>query len=326
VREGRVLGRGSTDMKGGVACIMAVFHALSGLVESSELAGRLTLALTCDEETGGRFGAGFLAEKGLLDADGCLIAEPSTPYMAILGERGLCWLRLVARGRPAHGSVPKLGRNAIRLAMEAVSALLSLDGTEVEVPEEIRAILSEAEDLAGQASELLGLPPDVLRAFVEACSRITVNLGVMRGGTKVNVVPESCEAELDVRVPPGASTSEVLVCAKRLLAGMSGVELQVINRVEPSFTSPNTGLYRALESAAREVLGAPLRRAIMPACTDAHYLRERGVPTIIYGPGCLGLAHAYDEYVPVQHLELASRVLCLAAINFLRAPPSQEEH
>lgn len=316
VRDGRVLGRGSTDMKGGVACIMAVFHALSGLLE--ELNGRLKLALTCDEETGGRLGAGYMAERGLLDADGCFIAEPSTPYLAILGERGLCWLKLVARGRPAHGSVPELGVNAIRIAMDAVNKVLALHGREVEAPGEIRDVLMGMGSLIEAASDVLGLRPEVARAFVRACSRITVNVGTIRGGTKVNMVPESCEVELDVRVPPSLSTEQVIEEAEGLLSGLGeAISLEVLARVEPSFTNTSSYLFSALKSAAEEVLGLPIEGAIMPACTDAHYLRARGIPTIIYGPGSIGLAHSYDEYVLVEHLELASRVLCAASINFL---------
>ena len=316
VRNGRVLGRGSTDMKGGVACIMAVFHVLSSVVE--EVGGQLKLVLTCDEETGGRFGAGFLAERGFLDADGCFIAEPSTPYLAILGERGLCWLRLVARGRPAHGSVPELGLNAIRLAMEATESIMGLHGREARPPSDVRDVLSGMEELVKLAPESLELEPEAIKAFVRACSRTTVNVGVIKGGTKVNVVPERCEVEFDIRVPHGSSTGQVIELVEQLLPARKGeVELEVLARVEPSFTSPSSHLFSALSSAAEEVMGFAIKKAIMPACTDAHYLRARGVPTIIYGPGSIGLAHSYDEYVLVDHLKLASRVLCLASVKFL---------
>ena len=334
IQSGRILGRGATDMKGGVACIMAVFHALSGLVD--ELGGSLVLALVCDEETGGQFGAGWLVRQGLLsDVDACLIAEPTTPYVAVLGERGVCWLRLRAKGRPGHGSVPSLGLNAIELMIDALQAIKKLEETRVELPEEAKTILSEMEELikapydllglkgikralARVAYGLLGIGKERLKAYLDACRRITTNIGLIKGGTKVNVVPEACEAEVDVRVPLGTSTGDILSRVEHLLSGLGEhVSVEPLSRVEPSFTSSSEAICRALDRAVQEIIGRRPTHALMPATTDAHHLRPAGIPTVVYGPGLLHLAHAYDEYVPVEHLELASRAICLAALYFL---------
>ena len=343
IRDGRVLGRGATDMKGGVACIMAVYHALSGLMD--ELGGSLLLALVCDEETGGRLGAGWLAERGVFDGvDACLIAEPTSPRVAILGERGICWLRLRAHGRPAHGSIPSLGLNAIEIMMKGLEALKDVEKAPVKTPEEVRAVLEEMEELVRSPYDFLGLRgvkkalariaygffglgKEKLRAYVEACKSFTMNIGIIRGGTKVNIVPEACEAEVDVRVPHGASTSYVLSLVRRILSGLPGrIEVEPIDTVEPSFTSPSEAICKALDRAVRDVVGRAPIHTLMPATTDGHYLRDRGIPTVIYGPGLAHLAHAYDEYVPIEHLELCSRAICLTAIYFVssgssRTPP-----
>ncbi|RLI06963.1 hypothetical protein DRO32_04665 [Candidatus Bathyarchaeota archaeon] len=90
---------------------------MSALVASlralETLPGSVVLALVPDEETGGEKGTGWLVEQGLLDGDACIIGEPSTIYASFVGEKGVCWLRLKARGKPAHGSLPMLGVNAI---------------------------------------------------------------------------------------------------------------------------------------------------------------------------------------------------------------------
>jgi len=336
VRDGKVLGRGATDMKGGVACIMAVYHALSGLMD--ELGGSLLLALVCDEETGGRLGTGWLAEQGLFNGvDACLIAEPTTPHVAVLGERGVCWLKLKAHGLPAHGSVPGLGLNAIELMMKALGALREIEKSPVRTPEEVRAVLEEMEELVRAPYDILGLKgvkkalakvlygflglgKERLRAYVDACRRFTMNIGVIRGGTKVNVVPEACEAEVDVRIPHGSSAGDVLALARRLLSGLPGrVDVEPLNRIDPSFTGPSEPICTALDKAVEAVVGRRPVHALMPATTDAHYLRERGIPTVIYGPGFVHLAHAYDEHVPIEHLELCSRAICLTAMCFVSA-------
>ena len=315
IRDGKVLGRGATDMKGGVACAMVVYSVLSDLVE--ELGGKLTLALTCDEETGGRLGAGWLVEKRLLDADACIVLEPTTPYAVILGERGICWLKLRAYGRPAHGSVPRLGLNAIMLMARALEKLMELDGERGEIPEEAREVLVDMER-AIEVLRTLGVGEGVQEEIVRACSRVTVNVGVIRGGTKVNVVPDYCEAEVDVRIPYGVSPDSIIERARRLISELGGkVEVEALSRVEPSFTSPRAPVCRALEEAAEDLLGCSLMRFLMPATTDARYLRARGVPTVVYGPGAVELAHSYDEHVSIEHLEHVSKVLCAASVRFL---------
>ena len=319
IQGGRILGRGATDMKGGVACIMAVFHALSGLVD--ELGGSLVLALVCDEETGGHLGTGWLVRQGLLsDVDACLIAEPTTPYMAVLGERGVCWLRLRARGRPAHGSVPSLGLNAIELMMDALRAIKELSGPVGELPDDVSHVLTEMRERRSDLKSILGLSGDRLEAYLTALCSLTINIGVVRGGTKVNIVPDECEAEVDVRIPWGSSAAGVLEMARRALSTLAEhVEIGAANLIEPSFTRPAEAICQVLDAAAEEVLGRSLAHALMPATTDAHYLRALGVPTVVYGPGLPRLAHSHDEWVPVRHLELASRVICLTAIRFLSA-------
>ena len=340
IRDGKVLGRGATDMKGGVACIMAVYHALSGLMD--ELGGSLLLALVCDEEIGGRLGAGWLTERGFFDGvDACLISEPTSPRVAILGERGICWLRLRAHGRSAHGSIPSLGQNAIEIMMNALGAMKEVEKAPVKTPEDVRTVLDEVEELVRSPYDFLGLKgvkkalariaygvfglgKEKLRAYVEACKSFTMNIGIIRGGTKVNIVPEACEAEVDVRVPHGASTSHVLSFVKRILSDLPGrIEVEPINRVEPSFTSPSEAICKALDKAVEDVVGRGPIHALMPATTDGHYLRAKGIPTVIYGPGLAHLAHAYDEYVPIEHLELCSRAICLTAIYFVSSGSSR---
>lgn len=120
IREGKILGRGATDMKGGLTSIIAAFTAISNVVE--KLPGKLILTAVPDEETGGEHGSSWLVKTGKVQGEACLIGEPSGIHGSFIGEKGLCWLRLESRGIPAHGSLPMLGENAIeKLARASVA-------------------------------------------------------------------------------------------------------------------------------------------------------------------------------------------------------------
>ena len=119
-------------------------------------------------------------------------------------------------------------------------------------------------------------------------------------------------------IPYGVSPDSIIERARRLISELGGkVEVEALSRVEPSFTGPRAPVCRALEEAAEDLLGCSLMRFLMPATTDARYLRARGVPTVVYGPGAVELAHSYDEHVSIEHLEHVSKVLCAASVRFL---------
>jgi succinyl-diaminopimelate desuccinylase len=148
---GLLWGRGAVDMKGGVAALMAAFRAMS----VADLPGRVVLALVPDEETGGAWGTRWLLEQGRLRGDGVLIAEPSGPGVATIGQRGALWLKARSRGAPAHGSLsPYAGANAILKLTDALAVFTSLAGRTGEFPADLRLMLRRSkahmETLAGK--------------------------------------------------------------------------------------------------------------------------------------------------------------------------------
>jgi len=321
VRDGRVWGRGATDMKGGLACLMFALAAIAREVE--HLPGTLLLAITPDEETGGQHGARWLVEQGLLHGDACLMAEPSTIHASVVAEKGICWLRLRAPGRPAHGSLPMLGENAIEKAARAMEVLKGLEELEVKVPEELAAVVESSRELfrllAPSLAEELGLPPEKAAGIARALDHITVNFGIIKGGTKVNMVPEACELDVDVRVPPGFRPEDVLAWVKSKLAeaSLGDVSCEVVHSSEPNYTPPSSRIFGLLRANAREIAGLDVRPIIITGGTDARFLRWRGVPTIHYGPGVLHKAHAYDEFVEVRDLKVATLVLAGTMLDFI---------
>jgi succinyl-diaminopimelate desuccinylase len=173
LRDGRLHGRGASDMKGGVAAIVL---AAERLAAEGPLAAGLELVLCAGEETGCE-GARHLAEQGALGRAGAvLVAEPTggVPHVA---HKGVLWVRASAQGVAAHGSAPQLGRNAIYPLARAVAALAEIE-------------------LQAPPHPLLGRP--------------TLSVGTIAGGTTVNVVPDRAEAAIDIRTVPGMTTAAIL--------------------------------------------------------------------------------------------------------------------
>ena len=321
LREGKILGRGATDMKGGLASLLAAFVAVSQV--AGDLPGTLVLTLVPDEETGGEYGSRWLVETGKVRGEACLIGEPTSMAGSFVGEKGICWLRLSARGVPAHGSLPMLGENAIEKLAAAFSVLHTIEREEVEVPEGVREIIEHSKALYRRMLAERGLADEAkLEAVAGALDHSTVNIGVIRGGSKVNIVPESCSADVDIRVPAGTTPAEVRDRVVELLRerGLTDIECELVLESSPNYTLPGERIYALLSRNAKDILGIDLRPLFVTGATDGRFFRLSGIPAINYGPGELALAHAYNEFVRAEDVINAAKVIAGTILDFFGPP------
>lgn len=266
VEGGRLHGRGSTDMKAGVAALVtaALAHAAAG-------GGRaLALVLTAGEETG-CLGASHLAALGALPrAGGIVVAEPTGNRVGI-GHRGALWLEATYAGIGAHGATPHLGRNAIYAAAEGIGRC-------------------RAERFAGGDDPLLGA--------------MTLNVGTMRGGVAVNSVPDEAAFTLDLRTTvPGSHAGLVRRFAELLGPGARIATLLDLPAVRTPLDAP---LVRAALAAAGAAGVADHAPRALPFFTDASILVEAcAAPAVILGPGDPALAHQTDESCAVDEIAAA---------------------
>lgn len=306
ISEDRIYGRGVSDMKAGVAASITSFCLLGKMRKSWR--GRVTLALVCDEETFGPWGANYLVDHyPKLRGDAVIIGEPTSPKIVRFGEKGFLWIRLTARGQSAHAAYPNHGCNAILALAKILGELMKLESMEWLVAEDFLRTIDQGRFVT---DDLLG------KGTTDVLSSVTVNLGTIRGGIKINLVADSCEAEVEIRIPPGILTPRILSHIGRMVREQRGVTYEVINRSEPNYTRSDHELFTIITRNVIDVRGeSPVLNISSPA-TDSRVFRRVGIPVAVYGPRPYNLAAA-NEYVTAEDYLNTVRVHALSALDFL---------
>jgi len=257
----------------------------------TEPAMTLEIALVSDEEVAGDAGVPAVLDARKVSADACVVGETTCErgrHSATVADRGSIWLTLAATGTSAHGSRPLLGTNAIRRLCDAVDEVEStLEETAFDVDPVVEAIVDE--------SVAYYEPQFGERAARALFERPSVNLGVVRGGDRVNVVPSTAEARLDVRLTAGVDTAAVLDAVRAVVAGRDGVEVTDASWSTGTYEDPDGTLANAVAAVAGDVTGERVYRRSATGGGDAKKLRNAGVPTVEFGLGT-DTAHAVDEF------------------------------
>ena len=314
--DGRILGRGASDMKGGLAAALWAYKELGEL--DVRLRKNLQLAVIHDEENFDmkqRRLFNEMIDDGIIAGDGCIMAEPSGQDAIEVGDKGDLWLRVKATGRPAHGSSPVLGDSAILRLWDALRAIGTIWNDDVTIPGDVAEVLPFSAEIVKQAVNALGIP----ERYEEAKRLLThtsVNVGTIHGGTMMNIVPDSAEAEVVLCLAPGVTAAIAMERVRQLLSQRVGIEVEKILETDPNFTSTNEPLISSLREAYRSIIGVDAKPYMFPATSDAHAFRLRGIPTALFGPGDTSVCHAYDEYVAVKDLTTFAKVYFRTAVEF----------
>jgi acetylornithine deacetylase/succinyl-diaminopimelate desuccinylase family protein len=288
VRDGRIYGRGATDMK---AALAAIISAAEAIVKCGvKLKGTLMISCVADEEVTG-FGTKDLVDRGYR-ADFAVVGEP-TELKVKTAHKGVLWVRTVTKGKAAHASMPHEGVNAI-YEMSKICLILK----------------DMSHQLMMKKHPLLGSP--------------TINVGTIKGGLKTNVVPDHCEITIDRRLIPGENPKSAKFEIDTVLDSLKKqdpqfqVESEIINVAEPSETPTDELIVRVAREAVEEVTGMDPGVTGFTATCDMRFLvNQAKIPTIILGPGSLRQAHIVDEYVEVQQVFNAAKIYALMILKLL---------
>jgi len=309
VREGKIYGRGSCDMKGGIAAAIVAVEALIEAIPN--LPGVLEISGTADEESGGFGGVAYLAERGWFSkprVDHVIIPEPLNVDRVCIGHRGVWWAEIETHGRIAHGSMPFFGDCAVR-HMGAVLQLF------------------EDELYPALASRVTEMPvvPDGARSS-------TMNINSIHGGQQEGneglpspCVPDSCRAIIDRRFLIEEDLIEVKSEIRGLLDRLTGERdgfkytMRDLFEVIPSMTDKSAPVVVATAAAIKSVIGKDADIVCSPGTYDQKHIDRIGKlkDCIAYGPGIVDLAHQPDEYVDIDDLVTSAKVMASAAHSLL---------
>ena len=303
--DGRVYGRGACDMKAGTTASIYAYLVLRELQD--ELRGGATLTVVSDEESGGRLGSGWLVEN-VPEAlgDCCINGEPSSPYTIRFGEKGILWLRVRVRSAGGHGAYTHTSLNPIKVAARLITDLEGLVDTPVDYPKNLRRAIDEGRDAAERALGPGGA--DVMR-------RLSVNIGTIEGGVKVNVIPRECSFEVDLRLPPGLSREDVMSKVRGIVGRHPGASVEETRYDGPLWSPPDGEMAETMRRNSR-LLGIDPKPIVSLGGSDLKFWRARGVPSYYYGPTNHGMG-TVDEYVEVEELMHVVKVHLLSAYEYL---------
>jgi len=277
--EGKLYGRGAADMKGALA---AMICAAERIVQADlDLKGTLIVACVVDEEVTG-YGTRDILEKGYT-ADFAVVGEP-TELVVQTAHKGALEFEILARGRAAHASRPRLGVNAIYKMSKVCLALENY--------------LSELEKVR---HPLVG--------------NATISVGRIEGGNTRNMVPDACRIEVERRVLPGEELDRVKGDLERIFKRLRdqdpelSLEWKILLECDASETPPDSLIVQKSTEVVSEVTHKSVPLTGFVATCDMRFLVNQGkIPTVILGPGSLSQAHVTDEYVETQQLVEAAEI------------------
>jgi succinyl-diaminopimelate desuccinylase len=305
-RDGRLYGRGVSDMKGGLACSIL---AAALLAEHRDAwSGEVVLTLAGDEENMGSLGTGYLLEHiPEAHGDANICGDVGSPMVARFGEKGLLWIEVEATGVAAHGAHVHMGVNAIDRLRAALDRVMVLERLPVAAP----ASVTQAIEAARPISEAISGAGES-----ETLRRVTVNIGTIAGGVSPNLIPTDAIARADIRLPVGLSTGKLEDRLNEALSPLQGVTWRPLRRFEPNFTDPSHEIVTRVRDVAAEVLGTPPAVNMRVGGSDSRWYRMHNVPTVVYGLTPFNMGGP-DEHILVDELRTVAKVHTLAAFDFL---------
>ena len=282
--DGKIYGRGSTDMKGGIAAASA---AAAEIVNSGiKLKGDLVLTATAGEETDSvgikRFAKQYASK--LTNLAGIIIPEP-TNFDIISAHRGILWLEVTTKGKTAHGSMPHLGINAITQMTELINRLPEFN-------------------ISDKTHHRLG--------------KCSISPNQITGGNAANVIPDRCSLVLDIRTLPGQSHDDIIQALQDFFPQIKSTcpdfnaEIKTLRSVEAMETDTNSAFVKTFCKTTQIE-----KTKAVGYTTDAPFLKNFNAPTLIFGPGKSESCHKPNENIEIADIEKAKKYFKEIIIEFL---------
>ena len=338
--DDRIYGRGASDCKGLLTAHMMAMRLLKR--NGADLADSLILASGADEEHGGRYGFGWLAEHhperitapfAVNEGGGTPIQSPSgLTYILGVGEKGRFQIEINVKGSSAHASMPWLGTNALyrlRQVLHRIEAYEPERDTSGSVFKHLSDFAIEDKPSPENIDEIIAeLEPGNPRfaSLLRALSRMTLTPTMVNGGVKSNSVPESIRLTCDVRTLPHQDESYVALQLEQVLEGIPGIDFDIGYMAVPNSSDFETELARSIQSSTSRVWGGEDIRwipAISNGFTDSRFTRQLGVTTYGFSGShpdddpLLNHVHGTDESLGVKSLISGTKIMMALALDLL---------
>ena len=296
VEEGRLYGRGSADMKAGLAMMIYAMHLLKEA--NIPLRGRVGLCIVADEETGGQGGSRYLDQIGMLGQNAIAMLTPEpTSGVVWNANRGAISLRITVKGKPVHVGLQHLGVNAFERMLSVVTAL--------------QALKAEVE----QRKTSYRIEPK------EAAYSILMLGGRVEGGTNFNVVPEACSFTVERRFNP---EEDLETEKKKLFAVLDEfkrqgilLDVEILQEGFSSGVSAEHPVAETLAESIETIMGERPSFEMCPGILENRWYARKGIPAFAYGPGFLDVAHGPNESVEIEHIFQHTLLYALVAARLL---------
>jgi acetylornithine deacetylase/succinyl-diaminopimelate desuccinylase family protein len=298
VKEGNLYGRGSSDMKSGLASMIYAIKAIRTC--EIELSGSIRLTIVPDEETGGALGSKYLSEAGLIGSSGIgmLTAEP-TSGVIWNASRGAVSLLISVKGTPMHVGLHYDGVNAFDNMVVVANALTELK--------------REVEDRVTEYN----IQPEAARRSILMLG------GRCEGGTNFNLVPGECSFTVDRRINPEEDLHAEKQRLSDVLDGLrdTGIdlEIEVLQEGGSAGVSEENPVARALSGNIERIAGKRPEFEMCPGLLEIRFYAANGIPAFAYGPGLLSVSHGPQEYVPIKNIVDCTAIYALTACDVLAA-------
>jgi succinyl-diaminopimelate desuccinylase len=278
------------------------------------LPGRVTLTVVSDEETGGKWGSAWLVENCAEVLGDCMLnSEPSGLATVRFGEKCMLWLRFRIAVKGGHSAYPHTGGSANKVAAALIQDLLAIESMVPDEPPAVRVTLDRPEVRAAADLSLGAGAAEVMR-------RVSVNIGVIQGGVKINMLPPECALEVDFRLPPGIGRAAVLARVAEIAARHPGTTFEELlpGGPEATVSDPTHEMMGHLLRHAGAGLPALPQPIVSLGGTDTRFWRVKGMPAFVYGCSPAGMG-GVDESVSLAEFHHVMRTHALAAWDYLAA-------